>query len=655
MSSKKRSERSDRAAGGGGEAGQLVNKGSLDYVPELEQAINQIEHAVTIAIQNKTKSTIREENKKTLFDRLINRIHGQIILVKESQLSNSNKEKLLKRLDIIISSLSESFQYKPPSPPKTDAISTLIMAAEADIKRYEDATTASYVHLSDTEKGALSIIIQTYGPGILQEYFLQQSSGLPDTERDTVVAFQNLTYMLTYINLCERLLPTFFGKIPQTDNLYLPDHQTETGRLQIIHALKSVQTHMFAIKPFSDSIAELIQHKYPSIVDFIKNCIVMFLTTEVLTTAAPMIHQIAAYLTKNPLSLGDINAIFAFLINYRAQIGLIYVMSRLNWETIKSMTSSLFYATIGYGLPIDVAVNPIHRVFDRLIEETRQPDAMGVLRWPDNPLMWPIHLLCIVRNACVGQFAAARASVETVPKLLKGIPAHCSRAVSAGREFLSKKANDAQAGSGTLSLTAFNSFHECLAQEIMNPDYDSIRDLPEVLRCFDNMGAHHLDPSLVTEPRVKFVSARDVIMQRDNESAVVALTKRKFSEENESSQLPQPPLSPQHLEQVMTEADNVHVEHSPDTLGYQGEVLVMGDVTPHTSGPIGPEGGVSSATNSDLFAYNFGKPPVFQPPKSNGRGGATRNKRATKKYKSKKNKRQSRRKLRRASSRKGRK
>ncbi len=646
MSSKKRP---DRAAGGGGEAGQLVKKGALDFVPELEQAINQIETAVSIAIQNKADSTNREENKKKLFDRLINRIHGQMILVKESQLSDSNKEKLLKRLDSIISSLSENFKYKPPSPPNTDAISTLIMAAEADIKRYEDATTASYVHLSGTEKVDLSRIIQTYGPVILEEYFRQQSSGLPDTVLDSVVAFQNLTYMLTYINLCERLLPTFFGKIPKTDNLYLPDDQTETGRLQIIHALKSVQTHMFAIKPFSDSIAALIQHKYPSIIDFIKNCIVMFLSAEVLAAAAPMIPQIAAYLTANSLSLGDINAIFEFLIKYRAQIGLIYVMSTLNWDTIKRMTSSIFYATIGYGLERDDAVDPIHRVFDRLIEETRQPDAMGGLRWPDNPLMWPIHLLCIVRNACVGQFTAAKVSVETIPKLLKGIPARCSRVVSAGREFLSKKANDAQAGSDTLSLTAFTSFHECLAQEIRNPDYNSIRDLPEVLRCFDNMGAHHLDPSLVTEPRVKFVSAQDVMMERGNEHAVLALNRGFHNAYTESSQDVQAPSSPQRLADVTSEADNVYDDRLPGTEGHHGELLSMGDVRPHTSGPIAPSGGVSSITQSGLFGYNFGQPPGSR------KGGATRNKRATKKYKSKKNKRQSRRKLRRASSRKGRK
>jgi len=167
------------------------------------------------------------------------------------------------------------------------------------------------------------------------------------------------------------------------------------------------------------------------------------------------------------------------------------------------------------------------------------------------------------------------------------------------------------------------------------------------------MGAHHLDPSLVTEPRVKFVSAQQVLMHKGNEFAVAALSKGNLVEEQSSLGV-EASSSQRDDDGVITEADGVHVENLSDIAGYQGDLIEMGGVKPHTGGPIAPVGGVSSTTQSDLLGYNFGEP------SGSRKGGATRNKRATKKYKSKtykskKNKRQSRRKLRRASSRKGRK
>jgi len=309
---------------------------------------------------------------------------------------------------------------------------------------------------------------------------------------------------------------------------------------------------------------------------------------------------------------------------------------------------------------------------------TRNIITGGELELPTNILSVPYCIFHFIRSICVGQAHAAVESFRAVTHAIKSAPQKCSNMVNKAKEAFSRWATTEEGHVEMTDLAAFGSFYLIVMSELdkNKSTYQDFGENPHVLRCEANIARFHPDETLITAVRVDFQTASEILElhNRGETEEILRLSRSLLSQlvdvddgnsaHELSSQIavpassPSPPGGRQRLLNLDLETIPNNAEVSDTIQGSGGEFLEFtSHVNPYYASSISGNSPAAIDRQSFFTTNKKAKPNEGRGPNI---GGATRNKRATKKYKSKtykskKNKRQSRRKVRRSSSRKSRK
>jgi hypothetical protein len=653
--------------------------GRLEEPLTPEVQVQQIVNMVESVRRSAGKSKAQKQQKQQQFDGLIEIINQKLLEIEEMEIRDGSKGMLIKRLTDVRDSISEKFEVNPPQAPPSAIINKLIESAIQNIMRYENSTTAAFNRLSQPDKDRLLLFINQHGLDLLRDNIDEQTRSIPEGPRGEIVRIKLYTYTLNYIELCCKYLPMLFGMFG--DQLYIPNIANEDEKRLIEAAFKAVIIYMLSIKSLSDSIALIIRNKFQTIASFLLAVPIVVFAGEVAVTAAPSLTTAIAFLKSNPFSLSDIAAIFNFIFEYRAQIGLGATMAYMNSDTLFELTDNVLSSTIlqGYGMPIQ---DPIRRTVNRMntdfLTRTRNNIYGGELMLPTNLLSIPYCIFHFIRSICVGQARAAIESARAVTHAIKSAPQKCGNMVNQANEAFSRWATTEDGRRVEITdLAAFDSFYVSVMSELAKnkSTYQDFGKNPHVLRCEANIARFHPDETLITAVRVDFQNASQILelYRRGDTDQLLRLSRGHLSElvaaddgnsvHEISSQLAVAPSSPspeggrsRQLDVDLTTLPNEAEVQQQYVEGPAGDIIgtVHPFVNPHF---VAPSYGNSAAVR-ELDSFTNGPNKRIKGDSANG--GATRNKRATKKYKSKtykskKNKRQSRRKVRRASSRKSRK
>jgi hypothetical protein len=648
-----------------------------------EEQVQQIVGMVESVRRSAARTESEKQKKQEDFIEIIKRIDDQLLDIQRMKLSLKSKNDLIKRLTDVRNSISAQFEVNPPQAPSPAIINKLIERAIQNIMRYETSTTAAFNSLSQPDKDRLLLFINQHGLSFLQADIDAQNRSIPQGPREEIVRIKLYTYTLNYIELCCKYLPMLFGMVG--DQLYIPDTANENEKRLMDAAFKAVIKHMLSIKSLSDSIALIIRSKFRTITGFLVAVSTFAIAGGVAGAAAPSFSSAINFLTSNPLSLSDIAEIFKFIFDYRAQIGLGATMAYMNSDNLIELTETVLSSTILQGYEMSIR-DPIRRTVDSMntafLARTRNNITGGKLELPTNILSVPYCIFHFIRSICVGQAHAAVASFRAVTDAITSAPQKCSNMVDMAKKAFSRWATTEEGQVEMTDLAAFDSFYVSVMSELNETKltYQDFGENPNVLRCEANIARFHPDETLITSVRVDFHTASQILeLHRRGETEEILRLSRSHlrnlvddddddgnSAHELSSQLAVAPSSPSPAggRQGSLDVDIQKLPNNaevPDTIvGAGGEFLgYTSHVNPYYAASIS---GNSPAANERQRFFITTTNKKSKPNEGSGPniGGATRNKRATKKYKSKtykskKNKRQSRRKVRRASSRKSRK
>ena len=623
-----------------------------------------------------------------------NRFNGRIDHIEKSLKNPEKTIKLIERLDEIEVEIiqdrkniadDEKLLQRIDSLRRMISIKEIQTDHKAMIKLFETSEPMTYAKVvkNPDDKVRLETLITERAPHILHEELESTYPiGTPDAENKKLEALPEL--LIIYMNLLVRLLPTFFGADPTNPGrLFIPNTGTPEGRLMVDLAMRAVYAYMKQVKSISEStsvIADSVVPRTPATI--IARLATFGLTFATLQAISPFLFNfIDKFTTGSPLSLDAIKTIMTEAFKNAGYISAFLFWCNSNKNRIIDVGYRIFKETIGRGIPDEPEEHeepdegrpeegprprPRPRtefigLMDRLSDSTAARQIESVTgRIPDfnyDFISALDRIAWFCRSACVKHTQMMGSAVTGIPRALTLLSKNCSRLVQSGRELLHKSATRYQSRADEVSQETYDSFSDMLIHLSELPEYSTLTRNHHFNRCMDILHLHNPNPHHINEARLTLHDAR-------------------YHLENPAARYYTPP----ELSQTANMGSPVHhgiledkdALRSDDILGPNGEILEKGDVLPADNASYSAPDSQGRLNPSDVFenAQAFQVPPaqsnrdyMDEDHSIGGRSRSrkrsvskrTRRKGVAKKQKSNKNKRQSRRKVRRASSRKGRK
>ena len=540
---------------------------------------------------------------------------------------------------------------------------------------FQDAQPMTHEKLTPADKHSLQQLILRFAPEILDEELnLRYPSANPSSKFKKAEKLAEL--LSIYMNLLERLLPTFFGASHNDrTSLFIPDTQAQEGALMVDLAMRAVYQYMVQIKTIGQSasaIADRVVPRTPA--DIFTKLATFGLTVATLKAISPMLFQlINALATGAGLSVDDIRLIMTEAFRNAGYISAFLLWCNQNRKQITGLSWKIFSNTLGRGMPEAPGAPPndFKTLFDNLSDITMEAHRTSVTgRRPAfqlDPLRGLECVAYLVRSICYTQADMLATAVSRVPRGLQYLSKQCSRLAQRGLQAVSSYAVGFEATAGTVSPDTYKSFSYLLSQLAeTDAKYASLRDNADFRRCMELMQLNNPNPHSLNAARLQ-ASVAQHHQQFGGPLDARLRTESAAASGGDSFQDPETVSSP-----LISAGQMEYNPHAAGGFGAStGEMLPPNNATFASETSEGLQH--SDIVRKDLLGYlNTTTKPAddsmdLDPDDSSGsRGGRsrsrkrsvskrTRRKATTKKQKSKKNKRQSRRKVRRASSRKDRK
>ena len=558
---------------------------------------------------------------------------------------------------------------------------------------FQSAQPMTHEKLTPEDKRSLQELILRFAPEILNEE-LDLMYPPREAESNSKKAVKLAELLSIYMNLLERLLPTFFGADPDAEPnmLFIPNTtRNEQGEfenreeaLMVDLAMRAVYQYMVQIKTIGQSasaIADAVVPRTPA--DFIAKFATFGLTMATLKAISPTLFRlIRGIATGAGLSVDDIRLIMTEAFSNAGYISAFLLWCNQNRKQITGLSWKIFSNTLGRGMPEAPGAPPndFKTLFDNLSDITMEAHRVKRIgEWPEFRFDLLRGLDCVaylVRSVCYTQADMLATAVSKVPRALQYLSKTCGRLAQRGAEALSSSAVQFESRADAVSLDTYESFSDLLSQLAGNAKYASLHANADFRRCMELMQLNNPNPHSLNAARLQASVAQHhqqfggpLLDSRVQAASTVATTGGEYSQDLT--------ITPEHVS-----ADQM--EYDPTAAGgfgaSTGEMLPPNNVTSAVETPEGMQHSdevrdllddkyraaeSTVPTGSDDEGDNMGN--VGAGASASGRRGGrsrsrkssvskrTRRKGVDKKQKSNKNKRQSRRKVRRASSRRSRK
>jgi hypothetical protein len=580
----------------------------------------------------------------------------------------------------------------------------------AILRLFQDAQPMTHEKLTPADKTSLKQLILSFAPDILDEELDRMYP--PRKPQSNINKAAKLAELLgIYMNLLERLLPTFFGALPANPEMLFIPNTTRDAQGEFVNreealmvdlAMRAVYQYMVQIKTIGQSasaIADVVVPRTPA--EFFAKFATFGLTLATLQAICPILFELLrGVATGAGLTVSDIRLIMTEAFRNAGYITAFLLWCKDNSAQITGLAWEIFSKTLGRRMPEAPPrpPNDFKALFDNLskINTAARREGLTGVR-PAFGFDLSTGLDCIVyltRVACVAQADMMADAVRQVPRALQYLSNTCGRLAQGGVQALSRYAVKRQSSADAVSPDTYNSFGDLLSQLAQHDKYASLRANADFTRCMELMQLNNPNPHSLNEARLRALEAQD--RQRFGGPVLNRRLLKNGSETGTQGDSYQDPslLTPDHVSADQMEFDigaaggyGAHGDMKPpsnapfevethegsrpsdEALDLLGTIHETGRGTGMESADevysddegddMGGAGVAASGFGANLSAASGGHPGG----KPGGRGGRsrsrkrsvskrTRRKGVAKKQKSKKNKRQSRRKVRRASSRK---
>jgi len=572
---------------------------------------------------------------------------------------------------------------------ETETILKLINIEDADILRlFQNAQPMTREKLTPADKTSLTRLITSFAPDILNEELDRMYP--PREPQSNIKKAVKLAELLSiYMNLLERLLPTFFGALPaDPTRLFIPNTTRNAQKvfvnreeaLMVDLAMRAAYQYMVQIKTIGQSASAIAEVVVPINIKELSKILATFgLTLATLKAISPMLFRLINTLaTGAGLSVYDIRMIMTEAFSNAGYINAFLLWCHQNSEQITELAWKIFSKTLGRRMP--EAPPPPPNDFKTLFSElskrntaARRVELTGVKPAFDRDLSTGLDcVVYVTRVACVAQADMMADAVRTVPRALQYLSKTCGRLAQRGVQMVSRYAVGLESTAGTVSPDTYNSFGDLLSQLAQHDKYASLRANAHFTRCMELMQLNNPNPHSLNEARLRALEAQDRL-----QFGRPVLNRSRLLNGSETGtqgdSYPDPSLlTPEHVPDHLMGYD---VAAAGGFGANTGDKLPADNATYELATAEGPRPSdeardLLDTTHRPGIGIGIGMNSGDEGDDDMGDGGAgafggghsrsrkhsvskrTRRKGIAKKQKSKKNKRQSRRKVRRASSRK---
>ncbi len=406
-----------------------------------------------------------------------------------------------------------------------DAILEQIKKEDKVILRlFQSAQPMTHESLRLEDKRSLQDLILLFAPDILNEELNHMYRRDPEFELKKAAKLAEL--LSIYMNLLERLLPTFFGAHPTDPNRLFIPNTTRNAQGEFVNreealmvdlAMRAVYQYMVQIKSIGGSASAIADVVVPRTAEDIPKMLATFgLTIATLKAISPMLFQlINALATGGGLTVSDIRSIMTEAFLNAGYISAFLLWCNQNKEQITELAWKIFSKTLGRGMP--EVPPPPPKDFKTLFSDLSKTTAAARIeeltgRRPVFEFDLSTGLDCVVyftRAACVKQADLAASAFRQVPRGLQYLSNTCSRLAQRVVQAGSSYAVGLEATAGTVSPDTYNSFSDLLLKLAENAEYATLHANADFIRCMQLMQLNNPNPYRLNATRLQAFAAYD--------------------------------------------------------------------------------------------------------------------------------------------------
>ena len=396
---------------------------------------------------------------------------------------------------------------------------------KAILHLFQSAQPMTHESLRPEDKRSLQQLILDIAPDILNEELNLMYRRDPEFELKKAAKLAEL--LSIYMNLLERLLPTFFGAVPagEPNRLFIPnttrnaqgEFVNREEALMVDLAMRAVYQYMVQIKSIGRSASAIADVVVPRTAEDIPTMLATFgLTIATLKAISPMLFQlINAVATGGGLTVSDIRSIMTDAFLNAGYISAFLLWCNQNKEQITELAWKIFSKTLGRGMPEvpPPPPNDFKTLFSDLSKTTAAARIVKLTgRRPVFEFDLSTGLDCVVyftRVACVKQADLAASAFRQVPRGLQYLSNTCSRLAQRVVQAGSSYAVGLEATAGTVSPDTYNSFSDLLLKLAGNAEYATLHANADFIRCMQLMQLNNPNPYSLNATRLQAFAAYD--------------------------------------------------------------------------------------------------------------------------------------------------
>jgi hypothetical protein len=396
---------------------------------------------------------------------------------------------------------------------------------EAILSLFQSAQSMTHENLTPEYKHSLQQLILRFAPEILNEQLNLMYRRDPEFELKKAAKLAEL--LSIYMNLLERLLPTFFGAVPAAEpkRLFIPnttrnaqgEFVNREEALMVDLAMRAVYQYMVQLKSIGRSASAITDAVVPRTAeDFIAKFATFGLTLATLNAICPkLFNLINGIVAGGGLTVSDIRLIMEYAFSNAGYISAFLLWCNQNSAQITELAWKIFSKTLGRGMP--EVPPPPPKDFKTLFSDLSKTTAAARIeeltgRRPVFEFDLSTGLDCVVyftRAACVKQADLAASAFRQVPRGLQYLSNTCSRLAQRVVQAGSSYAVGLEATAGTVSPDTYNSFSDLLLKLAENAEYATLHANADFIRCMQLMQLNNPNPYRLNATRLQAFAAYD--------------------------------------------------------------------------------------------------------------------------------------------------